>query len=184
MKSFGCEFHENMLLINAFLAHRSVTRKKHLIRPAGCDLRGERAMNEQEENKWHRTTIRVRYKDTDRMGVVYYGNYLTFFEVGRAEFMRDLGFAYAELEKKGLILVVTEAGAKYHANVGYDALVTIMTKLRDTSRVRVRFDYRVIDEMDRLLVSGHTVHACLNEKQRASRLPEELRKVLNREIGS
>ena len=173
-----------MLNINVFLAHLPVMGKRPLIRLAGCDLQGERAMNEERENNWHRTTIRVRYKDTDRMGVVYYGNYLTFFEVGRAEFMRDVGFAYAELEKKGLLLVVTEAAAKYHANVGYDALVTIMTKLRETSRVRVRFDYRVIDEMDRLLVSGHTVHACLNEKQRATRLPEELTKVLNREMES
>jgi len=61
------------------------------------------------ENDWHETKIRVRYKDTDRMGVVYYGNYLTYFEIGRAELMRDLGFPYSAFESDGYSLVVTEA---------------------------------------------------------------------------
>ena len=141
-------------------------------------------MAEREKERWRTTPIRVRYKDTDRMGVVYYGNYLTFFEVGRAEFMRDLGFSYAGLEKRGYILVVTEAAAKYHANVGYDSLITVMTSIGNVSRVRVRFEYRIVDEADRLLVSGHTVHACLSEKQKISRFPEELEAVLAGEISS
>ena len=139
-------------------------------------------MTEKSENQWRTTHIRVRYKDTDRMGVVYYGNYLTFFEVGRAEFMRELGFSYAGLEKRGYILVVTEAAAKYHANVGYDSLIRVMTRIGDVSRVRVRFEYRILDETDRLLVSGHTVHACLNENQKISRFPGELEAVLKGEI--
>ncbi|MFH1487526.1 MAG: thioesterase family protein [Pseudomonadota bacterium] len=141
-------------------------------------------MTEDRGEKWRKTAIRVRYKDTDRMGVVYYGNYLTFFEVGRAEFMRELGFSYSELEKKGYILVVTEAAAKYHGNVGYDALITVMTKIGGSTKVRVRFEYRILDEQGRLLVSGHTAHACLDGNQKIARLPEELAAVLRRQTDS
>lgn len=128
--------------------------------------------------EWYETKIRVRYKDTDRMGVVYYGNYLTYFEVGRAEFMRDLGLPYSYLESQGYSLVVIEAAAKYHGNVGYDSMVTIRTKIADVDRVRVRFEYRVLDEHGKLLVSGHTVHACINENMKPVRLPSQLKRVI------
>ena len=126
------------------------------------------------DNRWHGTDIRIRYKDTDRMGVVYYGNYLTFFEVARAEYMRSLGFPYSELEARGYVLAVTDASAKYHANVGYDALVTVRTRISMLSRVQVRFEYQVVDADNRLIVSGETGHACINEKMKACRMPEEL----------
>jgi acyl-CoA thioester hydrolase len=134
------------------------------------------------ENEWHEAQIRVRYKDTDRMGVVYYGNYLTFFEVGRAELMRDLGFPYAEIEADGYILVVTEASAKYHANVGYDSEVTVKTKIAKVKNASIRFNYEVVDEAGKLLVSGHTVHACLNSGLRPVRIPADLKKVINKNI--
>ena len=78
------------------------------------------------------------------MGVVYYGNYLEFFEVGRAELMRDLGYPYSRVEKEGHNLVVAEAAAKYHANVGYDALISIKTTIGEVKGASVRFDYRVL----------------------------------------
>lgn len=134
------------------------------------------------DSNWHRARIRVRYKDTDRMGVVYYGNYLTFFEVGRAELMRDLGFPYAEIEADGYILVVTEASAKYHANVGYDSEVTVKTKIAKVRNASIRFNYEVVDEEDKLLVSGHTVHACLNSDLKPVRIPPDLKGVINRNI--
>lgn len=134
------------------------------------------------ERKWHEARIRVRYKDTDRMGVVYYGNYLTFFEVGRAELMRDLGFPYAEIEADGYILVVTEASAKYHANVGYDAEVIVKTKIAKVRNASIRFNYEVVDEADKLLVSGHTVHACLNSDLKPARIPPDLKEVITRNI--
>jgi acyl-CoA thioester hydrolase len=127
---------------------------------------------------WHETTIRVRYKDTDRLGVVYYGNFLTFFEVGRAEFMRDLGLPYSRIESDGYSLVVTEAAAKYHDNVGYDALVTVRTRIGDLRRVRIRFDYQVVSDGRRLLVSGHTVHACMDANKKLTRIPPDVRKVI------
>jgi len=131
-----------------------------------------------EGSQWRPTGIRVRYKDTDRMGVVYYGNYLTFFEVGRAEFMRELGFPYSDLENRGYTLAVTDASVKFHANVGYDALITVMTRISGFTRVRVRFEYRVVDEAGRLLVTGETGHACLDGRLKATRLPRDLMEVL------
>ena len=131
---------------------------------------------------WQSTKIRVKYKDTDRMGVVYYGNYLTFFEVGRTEFMRDLGFPYADLEAAGYNLVVTETAAKYHSNVGYDSLITVKTAVTDLRKVRIRFDYQVLSDTDSLLVSGHTIHACLNASQKPTRIPQDMREKIEENL--
>jgi len=136
------------------------------------------------ENDWHKTKIRVRYKDTDRMGVVYYGNYLTYFEIGRAELMRDLGFPYSAFESDGYSLVVTEANAKYHSNVGYDTLVTVRTKISDLRLVRVSFEYEIVDEQFGLLVSGYTVHACINSNSKPMRIPPELREIMEENLKS
>jgi len=133
---------------------------------------------------WHETKIRVRYKDTDRLGVVYYGNYLTYFEIGRAEYMRDLGYPYSRVESEGFNLVVTEAAAKYHGNVGYDSLVTVRTAITEARGARMRFDYKVLGEDGNLLVSGHTVHGCINANKKPSRIPPELMEILRkRKIG-
>ncbi|HOP46514.1 MAG TPA: thioesterase family protein [Desulfobacteraceae bacterium] len=126
------------------------------------------------ENNFHTTQFRVRYKDTDRMGFVYYGNYLTYFEVARSDYMRSLGVPYASLESQGYSLVVVEANAKYHGNVGYDSLISIRSRITELKRVRIRFDYEVFDENDNLLVNGYTVHACLNSSKRPERIPDEL----------
>jgi acyl-CoA thioester hydrolase len=134
------------------------------------------------ENGWHKTKIRVRYKDTDRMGVVYYGNYLTFFEVGRAELMRTLGFPYSRMETAGYNLVVIEAAAKYHGNVGYDSLVTVHTAITELKRATVRFEYRIMSEEDDLLVSGHTVHACLKPNQKPTRIPYEIKNIMETNV--
>ena len=133
---------------------------------------------------WHETNIRVRYKDTDRLGVVYYGNYLTFFEVGRAELMRDLGFPYSQLEAQGYSLVVTEAHAKYHGNVGYDALVMVKTTISEIKGARMRFDYRVLSGDGKLLVSGYTLHGCINSKSKPSRIPPSVKATIEEKIGS
>ena len=131
---------------------------------------------------WHKTKIRVRYKDTDRMGVVYYGNYLTYFEIGRAELMRDFGFPYSAFENDGYSLVVTEANAKYHANVGYDTLVTVKTRISNLRAVRVRFEYEIVDENRGLLVDGYTVHACVNTHSKPMRIPIELRNIFEQNL--
>lgn len=125
----------------------------------------------------HETRIRVRYKDTDRMGVVYYGNYFTFFEVARTEFLRDRGYPYADVEADGYTLVVIEASAKYHASARYDVLVSVKTSFKILKNVRVRFDYQVFDEEGRLLVTGHTVHACMNSDHKPTKVPSRLREI-------
>jgi len=118
------------------------------------------------------------------MGVVYYGNYLTFFEIGRAELMRDLDLPYSKLEAEGYTLVVTEAAAKYHGNVGYDALVTVRTRIAEQRGARVRFDYEMISEEKKLLVTGHTVHGCINSAMKPTRFPERLRKLIQEKLKS
>ena len=130
-----------------------------------------------DDDRWHETSIRVRYKDTDRMGVIYYGNFLTYFEVGRAELMRSLGYPYSELEKRGYSLVVAEAAAKYHANVGYDSMVTIQTAISDVKGASVQFEYEILHDRT-LLVTGHTLHACLDSTQTLTRLPADVKKAM------
>jgi acyl-CoA thioester hydrolase len=134
------------------------------------------------EKGWHTTDIRIRYKDTDRMGVVYYGNYFTFFEIGRSEYMRELGFPYSRLESEGYSLVVTEASAKYHANVGYDSLIRINTAITELRKVRLRFDYEVISENNIRLVSGHTIHACLNSNQKLVKIPHVMMRIMEEKV--
>ncbi len=130
------------------------------------------------EKTRHETSARVLYKDTDRMGVVYYGNYLTFFEMGRTELMRHIGMANSALEARGYVLPVVEASVAYKGNVGYDEIITIRTTISKAGRARVRFDYLVSDENGRLLVTGHTVHACLDSSLKPTRLPEDLLAVI------
>ena len=116
------------------------------------------------------------------MGVVYYGNYFTFFEVGRAEYMRGLGFPYSKLETRGYSLVVVKTDATYHANVGYDSMVTIKTAITDLRKVRVRFEYEVISEDDNLLVKGHTVHACIDSNGKPVKIPSDIREIMSKRV--
>jgi acyl-CoA thioester hydrolase len=92
--------------------------------------------------------------------------------------MRSLGYAYSKLEGEGLFLVVTEAAVKYHGNVGYDALVTVKTAVTEARGAKVRFDYKVFSEEGRLLVSGHTVHGCINPNKKPCRIPSEVKTIL------
>lgn len=134
------------------------------------------------QTEWHETEIRVRYKDTDRMGVVYYGNYLTFFEVGRTEFMREMGLSYSSLEAEGHALAVTEAYARYHSNVDYDTKIYVRTAITNLTKVRVRFDYEVVDREGNILVTGYTVHASLNENRKATRIPASLSDLIGKSM--
>ncbi len=104
--------------------------------------------------------IRVRYKETDQMGVVYYANYYVWFEVGRVEFMRSLGTSYKELEEAGVILPVIESRCIYKNSAKYDDLIAIRTGIKSMSGVKITFTYDVIrKEDDVMLAVGETVHA-------------------------
>ncbi len=121
-----------------------------------------------------RTEIRVIYGDTDQMGVVYYANYLRFFEAGRNEFIRSRGLRYRDFEARfGLVLPVAEAGVKYLEAARYDDLVSVETTLAEVRRASARFTYRLLREHE-LLATGFTVHACVDPRGRIRRLPDEL----------
>ena len=126
----------------------------------------------------HTVTARVRYGETDQMGVVYHANYLSFFEVARTELIRLRGVAYSALEEGGLRLMVTEVGMQYHSSGRYDDVLAITARLAESGPARVRFDYEVRREgEEEVLVTGHTVLASIAEDGRPCRLPPELREI-------
>jgi acyl-CoA thioester hydrolase len=123
----------------------------------------------------HRCTCRVLYGDTDSGGVVYYANYLRYFEQGRTELMRDCFSSYKELEEKGYILPVVECHCRYKASARYDDLLVIETGVAEVKAVSCRFHYRILREADRkLLAVGATVHAAVNRSGKLTRLPADL----------
>lgn len=109
--------------------------------------------------------VRVRYKETDQMGMAYHANYLVWFEVGRTELMRKVGMPYAEFEKSGLFLPVLKAFCEYKHAVSYDDLLTIITRLDQLGNVRLTFHYEIRKE-EKLHASGYTEHAFINMKGR------------------
>ena len=123
----------------------------------------------------HQTTCRVLYGDTDAAGVVYYANYLRYFEKGRTEYMREQVLTYKEIEDLGLILPVIECYSRYKAPAVYDDLLTIETSLTELKNVSCRFNYRIYrndtDNSRTLLAKGHTVHASVNREGKLTRLP-------------
>lgn len=122
------------------------------------------------------TVLRVRYPETDGMGIVHHTHYLVWFEIGRTELMREVGCSYAALEReRGVYFPVIEAHARYRASARYDDLVTVQTRLVLVRRARVRFEYRVAHDGDgRLLAEGYTEHAAAGEDGRPRRMPEDL----------
>lgn len=109
------------------------------------------------------TEIRVRYKETDQMGVAYHANYLIWFEVGRAELMRSIGLPYREFEKNGLFLPVLKVYCEYKHAVKYDEQITVVTRLQELQNVRLYFSYEIRLD-NRLMAGGYTEHAFINEK--------------------
>jgi len=106
----------------------------------------------------HVTKIRVRYADTDKMGIVYNGNYLTFFEVGRTELMRNAGLPYIEFEKAGYMLPLVEAHINYKQAAYYDDILEVNAKIDLTElKATLRFDYN-INVANRQIATGWTIH--------------------------
>jgi len=123
--------------------------------------------------------IRIIYGDTDQMGIVYYANYLRFFEAGRSEFMRAKGLRYRDVEARHRVMLpVTEALVSYRAPARYEDLITVETSIAGLRRASARFEYRIHREGE-LLATGHTTHACVDAEGRVQRMPPELVQVLN-----
>jgi acyl-CoA thioester hydrolase len=122
--------------------------------------------------------LRVRYAETDNMGVVYYANYLVWFEVGRTDLLRARGVTYREMEASGYALPVVEVSCEYRRPARYDDEIEVRTTGALLSPVRVRFDYsvrRVADEDT--LAEGYTVHAALDRDGKPRRLPPHIRQI-------
>ena len=122
--------------------------------------------------------LRVRYAETDQMGVVYHGNYFAWFEVGRVELLRQAGWSYKTLESEGLSLPVIEATCQYRHPARYDDELEIRTVGRMSSGVRVEFTYELVRMADaRVLATARTLHVPVNRRGRACRLPGTLREI-------
>ena len=112
---------------------------------------------------WHRCETRVLYADTDRSQVVYHGNYLRYFEFGRASLMRDAGYPYKEVEENGYVYPIFEIGLKYFSPLRYDDPIWVNTRPADLERVRLSFDYIIThQETGALICSGATRHCATN----------------------
>ena len=124
--------------------------------------------------------VRVRYAETDRMGVVYYANYFVWFEVGRTDLLRESGWNYREMEREGFGLPVIEAQCTYRESAKYDDEIEVRTTGEMLSPVRVKFTYEIVRPADTAsLATGMTVHATLDRNGRPCRLPERVRTVLS-----
>jgi acyl-CoA thioester hydrolase len=122
------------------------------------------------------TTLRVRYAETDQMGVVYYANYLVWFEVARADLLRSLGWTYREMEASGVFLPVIESHCEYRRPARYDEEIEIRTDGRLCSPVRMEFAYNVVLKSTNVVAAaGRTLHAALDRDGRPCRLPERIR---------
>jgi acyl-CoA thioester hydrolase len=131
------------------------------------------------EPAWTATTLQVRYAETDQMGVVYYANYMVWFEIGRTDFCRKHGFAYREMEQQdGLYIMVAEARCRYKAPARYDDEILVRTCLRATRRRVLVFGYEVYRQgTDELLAEGETVHVITDSEGHPRSLPEKYREL-------
>lgn len=130
------------------------------------------------------TSYRVIYGDTDQMGVVYYANYLKWFEIGRTELLRQIGMPYNSIEEKGLRFPVTEVSCRYFRPSRYDDVIAIETSLSSLGRATLTFRYRLLRKEDGVLIaSGWTKHACVDEKGEVTKIPPNLENNLKAAIS-
>ena len=119
--------------------------------------------------------VRVRYKETDQAGRVYHANYLVWLDMGRTEFLREIGFPYSEMEKKGTFLVVTEVSCNYLKSPQFDDIVVVKTILGNVGRASLDFNYELTSyDGNRLFAKAYTKLACLDEKGIPRKIPKEI----------
>jgi acyl-CoA thioester hydrolase len=116
--------------------------------------------------------IRVRYAETDQMGVAYYANYLVWFEVGRSEFCRERGFRYADLEALGYKLVVMDVHCRYRGSARYDETIIVRTLLKDANKRMITFGYQILrKDEEEVIAEGETKHICVDSNGKTKSLP-------------
>ncbi|WP_339710121.1 thioesterase family protein [uncultured Kriegella sp.] len=120
-------------------------------------------------------SFRVRYGETDQMGVVYHGNYPQYLELGRVEWLRSLGISYKEMEKSGVMLPVISLCVNYKKSALYDDLITVKTQLKKPPLVKIEFDYEISNETGEILATANTILAFIDMKtNRPIKCPEYL----------
>src|SRR5918999_1663000 len=129
---------------------------------------------EDELDQWHEATLRVRYAETDKMGVVYHANYLIWFEIGRTEYCRARGFSYRDMEEsENAFLVVAESYCRYKAPAYYDDVLIVRTHITELRRRSLRFGYEIIRAADgKVIAEGETGHVVTDSSGRVRSLPE------------
>lgn len=131
------------------------------------------------------TSYRVIYGDTDQMGVVYYANYLRWFEKGRSELLREIGLPYTQIEGRGYYFPVTEVSCRYFKSARYDDLITIATHLRSLGRATLNFEYTISrDAESSCLALGSTKHACVDAEGRITRIPDAFTQLLAKALAT
>jgi acyl-CoA thioester hydrolase len=130
-------------------------------------------------------TVRVRYAETDQMGVVYHANYLVWFEVGRVEFLRQLGFSYRDMEQQdGCCIAVVDARCRYKAPARYDDEIIIRTHLKNVRESLVHFGYELLRSSDGLLLAeGETTHVVIDREMKKTAIPEKYMKIFKDCMG-
>ena len=124
--------------------------------------------------------IRIPYSDTDQMGMVYYANYLVYFERGRTEWLRAKGLSYRKIEEKGVYFPVIEASCKYIAPARYDDEIRVVTSIGEVKPASIEFLYEIFLG-DKLITTGKTRHPLVNSAFRPIRLPEEIKQLFEKE---
>ncbi len=120
-------------------------------------------------------SFRVRYGETDQMGVVYHGNYAQYLEIGRVEWLRSLGFSYKSMEESGVMLPVISLQIDFKKSATYDDEITVITKLKKVPAVRIEFDFEIRNQHDELLVLANTVLVFMDIKtKRPIKCPPEI----------
>ncbi len=134
-------------------------------------------MAEQPLTPWTSSPVRVRYAETDQMGIVYYANFFVWFEIGRTDFCRQRGFAYREMEQQdGLYIIVAEARCRYKAPARYDDELEVRTRLRDVRKRVLVFSYEIYRQPSGdLLAEGETVHVITDRDGKPRSLPDKYR---------
>ena len=123
--------------------------------------------------------LRTRYAETDQMGVVYYGNYPQYLELGRVEWLRSIGFTYKAMEEEGVMMPVVSLQIQYKKPALYDELITIRTKLKELPSTKIEFDYEILNEKGELLSTANTVLVFVDAKTfRPVRCPEKVLKLI------
>lgn len=143
-------------------------------------VRAMTSVTEDAFDDWHETILRVRYAETDKMGVVYHANHLIWFEIGRTEFCRARGIAYKDMEEsEEAFLVVAEAYCRYKAPAFYDDELIVRTRITELRRRSLRFGYEIVRASDdHIIAEGETGHVVTDSQGRVRTFPEQIRMML------